>query len=64
MPSVVLPADMDVTTDPWQVYDLHRYYFFLELSMSGTLLLMEQLDPGGVALQQDEKLLLVTRGQD
>lgn len=66
MPYVVLPANVgqgDFT--PWQIYDLHRYYFFLGLSTSGALLLLAQFGPGKLALQKDETLLpMVARAQD
>mmetsp|Transcript_10579 Transcript_10579/g.13763 ORF Transcript_10579/g.13763 Transcript_10579/m.13763 type:complete len:381 (+) Transcript_10579:2186-3328(+) len=49
--------------DMWQIYDLHKYYFFLGLSTSGALLLLVQLGPGQIAIQKDEKVLPV-RAQD
>ena len=55
------PADLT----PWQIYDLHRYYFFLGLSTSGALLLLAQLGPGTIAVQRNELLLpVVARARD
>jgi hypothetical protein len=57
----VTPADLE----PWQIYDLNRYYFFQGLSTSGALLLLAQFGPGEIALQDDEVLLPLTqRAQD
>eukprot|EP00579_Thalassiosira_antarctica_P011525 CAMPEP_0201913748 /NCGR_PEP_ID=MMETSP0903-20130614/4117_1 /ASSEMBLY_ACC=CAM_ASM_000552 /TAXON_ID=420261 /ORGANISM="Thalassiosira antarctica, Strain CCMP982" /LENGTH=422 /DNA_ID=CAMNT_0048449007 /DNA_START=10 /DNA_END=1281 /DNA_ORIENTATION=- len=57
----VTPSDFD----PWQIYDLHRYYFFLGLSTSGALLLLAQFGPGEIAMQKDEVLLpVVARARD
>jgi len=66
IPSVSLPTDVSTGDfDPSQIYDLHRYYFFLGLSTSGALLLLAQSGPGEIALQKDETLLpMVTRAQD
>lgn len=61
---VALPTDTSVADfDIWQIYDLHRYYFFLGLSTSGALLLLVQFGPGQIAVQKDEKMLPV-RAQD
>lgn len=52
MPSVALPSDINVSDlDLWQIYDLHRYYFFLGLSTSGALLILSQFDPGEISVQ-------------
>lgn len=60
MPSVSLPTGVTpFDLDPWQIYDLHRYYFFLGLSTSGALLLLAQFGPGEIAMQNDETLLPV-----
>jgi len=66
MPNVALPTDiLPGDFDPWQIYDLHRYYFFLGLSTSGALLLLAQFGPGEIAIQKNEVLLpVVTRSQD
>jgi len=66
MPRVALPFGVALGEfTPWQIYDLHRYYFFLGLSTSGALLLLAQFGPGTLALQQDELLLpMVARAQD
>jgi len=45
--------------DPYELYDLHRYYFFLGLSASGALLLLTQFGPGKIAVQENEPLLPV-----
>lgn len=61
LPTDVLPSDLDM----WQIYDLHRYYFFLGLSTSGALLLLAQFGPGEIAVQKNEVLLpVVARAQD
>mmetsp|Transcript_1941 Transcript_1941/g.2742 ORF Transcript_1941/g.2742 Transcript_1941/m.2742 type:complete len:389 (-) Transcript_1941:86-1252(-) len=66
MPRVALPTD--IAPDDFylrQVYDLHRYYFFLGLSTSGALLLLAQFGPGEIAVHKDEVLLPVAaRAQD
>jgi len=66
MPRVSLPTDISPSDfDPLQIYNLHRYYFFLGLSTSGALLLLAQFGPGKIAVQQDEILLtVVARAQD
>jgi len=66
MPHVALPNDVTAFDfDPWQIYDLHRYYFFLGVSVSGSLLLLSQFGPGDHAAQKDEVLLpIVSRAQD
>ena len=66
MPHVALPADVSPQDfELWQIYDLHRYYFFQRLSTSGALLLLAQFGPGEIAVEEDESLLpLVQRAQD
>ena len=64
MPNVALqkgvtPMDLDLE----QMYDLHRYYFFLGISTSGALLLLAQFGPGDIAVQADERILPM-RAQD
>lgn len=57
-PHIALPADMQPSDfEPWQVVDLHRYYFFQGLSTSGALLLLAQFGPGEIAVEEDEVLL-------
>ena len=64
MPSVVVPEDVTANDfDLWQIYDLHRYYFFLGFSTSGALLLLAQLGPGKIAVQKDE-VFIPRRAQD
>lgn len=66
-PHVSLAKDIsqeDLVYDPAQVYDLHRYYFFLGLSTSGALLLLAQFGPGEIAVQKTEVLLPVVRAKD
>eukprot|EP00531_Pseudo-nitzschia_arenysensis_P020657 CAMPEP_0116123110 /NCGR_PEP_ID=MMETSP0329-20121206/4571_1 /TAXON_ID=697910 /ORGANISM="Pseudo-nitzschia arenysensis, Strain B593" /LENGTH=162 /DNA_ID=CAMNT_0003616999 /DNA_START=418 /DNA_END=906 /DNA_ORIENTATION=- len=66
-PQVALAKDIsqeDLLYDPAQVYDLHRYYFFLGLSTSGALLLLAQFGPGEIAVQKTEVLLPVVRAKD
>jgi len=46
-----------------QIYDYHRYYFFLGISTSGALLLLTQFGPGEIAVQKNE-VLVVQRGKD
>ena len=43
--------------EPWQIYDLNRYYFFQGLSASGALLLLAQFGPGEIAVEANEVLL-------
>ena len=43
--------------EPWDIFDLHRYYFFQGLSTSGALLLLAQFGPGELAVEEDEELL-------
>lgn len=66
MPHIALPTD--ISPDDFylrQIYDLHRYYFFLGLSTSGALLLLAQFGPGMIAVQEDEVLVPVAaRAQD
>jgi len=66
MPNVALPKDVSASDfHPSQIYDLHKYYFFLGLSTSGALLLLAQFGPGEIAAQKDEVFLPVeTRAQD
>ncbi len=66
-PHVALSNDIsqaDLVYDPAQIYDLHRYYFFLGLSTSGALLLLSQYGPGEIAVQKTEVLLPVVRARD
>lgn len=66
MPHVTLAKGVTAFDfNPEQVYDLHKYYFFLGLSTSGALLLLARYGPGEIAAQKDEVLLpVVTRAQD
>lgn len=67
MPQVALPTGMSTTElsySPAEMYDLHRYYFFLGLSTSGALLLLAQFGPGEIAVQKGEVLLPVVRARD
>lgn len=65
MPNVAMPADISPTDfTPSQIYDLHRYYFFLGLSTSGALLLLAQFGPGQIAVQSNEVVLPMVRAQD
>lgn len=66
MPNVMMPEGVAAGDfDAWQIYDLHRYYFFLGLSTSGALLLLAQFGPGDIAVQKDEVLLPdVSRAKD
>lgn len=65
-------AALPINTSPndfelWQIYDLHRYYFFHGLSVSGALLLLTQFGPGKIAVEENEPLLpiaVVQRAQD
>ena len=51
--------------DPFLIYELHRYYFFLGISTTAGLLLLTVTGPGKVAVQNDEALLpQVGRAQD
>jgi len=64
--NVPLPTGISLSDlDPSQIYDLHRYYFFLGLSTSGALLLLAQFGPGEIAVQKNEVLLPIqARAQD
>ena len=53
MPKGILGEDFT----PWQIFDLHRYYFFQGLSTTGALLLLAQFGPGEIAVEEDEVLL-------
>lgn len=66
MPNVALPKGVSIGDfNSEQIYDLHRYYFFLGLSTSGALLLLAQFGPGEIAMQKDEEMLpMVTKEQD
>lgn len=58
IPDVALPEGTgagDLT--PGQLFDLHRYYFFLGISSAGAFLLLAQAGPGEHAVQKDEMLL-------
>ena len=57
-------APEEIVYDPAQVYDMHRYYFFLGLSTSGALFLLALFGPGEIAVQKSEVLLPVVRGRD
>ncbi|GMH60292.1 hypothetical protein TL16_g03019 [Triparma laevis f. inornata] len=64
LPNVALPEDISVGDfELSQIYQLHRYYYFLGLSNSGALLLLAQFGPGEIAVQKDE-VILPTRAQD
>jgi len=59
VPDVALPEGVSVADfEMWQMYDWHRYYFFLGLSTSGALLLLTQFGPGEIAIQKDEVLIV------
>lgn len=66
LPHVALPTDMRrMDLEPQQIYDLHRYYFFLGLSISGALLTLVTFGPGRTALQSNELVLpIINRAQD
>eukprot|EP00554_Chaetoceros_debilis_P010962 CAMPEP_0194108892 /NCGR_PEP_ID=MMETSP0150-20130528/8520_1 /TAXON_ID=122233 /ORGANISM="Chaetoceros debilis, Strain MM31A-1" /LENGTH=411 /DNA_ID=CAMNT_0038797715 /DNA_START=143 /DNA_END=1378 /DNA_ORIENTATION=- len=58
MPDVVTSKDINAYDfETWEVYDLHRYYFFLGMSISGSLLVLSMFGPGDVAVEKDEVLL-------
>ena len=58
MPNVALRNDASPDElEPWQIYDMHRYYFFLGLSASGSLLLLAQFGPGKISYEADEVLV-------
>lgn len=64
MPQVAVRTDVspeEFVIDPAEIYDLHRYYFFMGLSTSGALLLLAQFGPGEIAVQKNEVLLPATR---
>ena len=61
MPHVALPTDISPADfEPWQVFDLTRYYFFQGVSTTGALLLLAQYGPGEMAVEENEVLLPVT----
>lgn len=65
MPVPNIATSTDLIYDLPQIYDLHKYYFFLGLSTSGALLLLARFGPGMIAVQKDEVLLpVVARAQD
>lgn len=66
MPHIVLPTNVSpLDFELWEIYDLHRYNFFLGISTSGALLLLAQYGPGEIAIQKNELLLpYVSRAQD
>jgi len=67
MPQIAMQKDLspaDLMYDAAEIYDLHRYYFFLGLSTSGALLLLAQFGPGNIAVQKAEVLLPVVMAQD
>jgi len=51
-PSVV-SKNTEINVDPWDIYELHKYYFFLGISTSGALLLLTQLGPGKIAIHKE-----------
>jgi len=62
MPDVALPNGVSrLDMEPWQIFDMHRYYFFLGLSTSGSLLLLAQFGPGKIAFESDEMLVSNTQ---
>ena len=53
MPHVVLPSDvLPNDLDPEQIYNLHRYYFYMGISTSGALLVLAQFRPGEKAIKK------------
>jgi len=63
---VATPTDVS-PTDLYngELYDLHKYYFFLGLSNSAALLLLAQFGPGEIAVQKNEVLVpVVERAKD
>ena len=66
LPHVSLGEDVTAFDfDAKEIYDLHKYYFFLGLSTSGALLLLTQLGPGEIAAESDEVILpAMTRALD
>jgi len=61
MPEGLTPDDFE----PWQVVDVHRYFFFQGLSTSGALLLLTLHGPGKLAVEENELLLVkVERAKD
>ena len=58
MPHVALPKELsEGDFESWLVFDLHRYYFFHGLSISGALLLLAQFGPGKIAVEEEEIIL-------
>lgn len=47
-----------------EVYNVHRYYFFLGLSVSGSLFTLASIGPGDIALETNELLLPAGRAED
>lgn len=67
LPHIAMPDDFDIDVDSGsqEIYELHRYYFFLGLSSSAALMLLAQVGPGDMALQSNEVLLpIASRGRD
>lgn len=65
LPHATLPKDVSPSDfDAWEIYDLHRYYFFMGLSTSGALLLLAQFGPGEIAIQKEEVRLPVFKSQE
>jgi hypothetical protein len=55
MPHVVLPSDvLPNDLDPEQIYNLHRYYFYMGISTSGALLVLAQFRPGEKAIKRQD----------
>lgn len=63
--NVVLPegyATSDFNLE--EVYNIHRYYFFFGLSVSGSLFTLASIGPGEIALETNELLLPEGRAED
>jgi uncharacterized membrane protein YphA (DoxX/SURF4 family) len=55
MPHVVLPSDvLPNDLDPEQIYNLHRYYFYMGISTPGALLVLAQFRPGEKAIKRQD----------
>ena len=58
MPHVAQPKGFSPhDLEAWHIVDLHRYYFFQGLSTTGALLLLAQVGPGEIAVEEDEVLV-------